>query len=164
MTLSDIVRERPSGRNITITLPGIHNVLNTLAALSTTDSGASQSRKLPMRSVISVEQGGVLRSSARSMELPLIDDYAHHPTEIKTTLAAARSRFQHRRIWAIWQPHTYSRTRLLEREFINSFTEADVVVLQKSMHPGSEKRIIHQKSLLNKWTRKKPALYPNSQR
>ena len=59
----------------------------------------------------------------------VIDDYAHHPTEIKATLAAARSRFPGRRIWAVWQPHTYSRTRALFDGFVGAFGEADETVV-----------------------------------
>ena len=71
--------------------------------------------------------------------ITLIDDYAHHPTEIKTTLAAARSRYQHNRIWAIWQPHTYSRTRLLEKDFINAFSDADEVIVTE-IYASREKK------------------------
>jgi len=58
----------------------------------------------------------------------IIDDYAHHPTEIQATLAAARQRYGERRLWAIWQPHTYSRTRLLLPKFATSFADADRVI------------------------------------
>ena len=59
----------------------------------------------------------------------VVDDYAHHPTEIRTTLAGARSRYAGRRIWAVWQPHTYSRTQLLLDEFAQSFADADRVIV-----------------------------------
>jgi UDP-N-acetylmuramate--alanine ligase len=59
----------------------------------------------------------------------VIDDYAHHPTAIRSTLAAARSRYPGRRIWAVWQPHTYSRTRALFKEFGSAFADADDVVV-----------------------------------
>jgi UDP-N-acetylmuramate--alanine ligase len=62
-------------------------------------------------------------------DVTVVDDYAHHPTEIQVTLAAARQRFPGRRIWAVWQPHTFSRTRLLLSEFATSFINADRVVL-----------------------------------
>jgi UDP-N-acetylmuramate--alanine ligase len=65
------------------------------------------------------EAGGVL----------VIDDYAHHPTEIRATLSAARSRYPGRRIWAVWQPHTYSRTRTLFDGFATAFTDADAVIV-----------------------------------
>jgi UDP-N-acetylmuramate--alanine ligase len=59
----------------------------------------------------------------------VIDDYAHHPTQIRTTLAAARGRFPGRRIWAVWQPHTYSRTQALLQEYATAFSDADVVIV-----------------------------------
>jgi UDP-N-acetylmuramate--alanine ligase len=62
-------------------------------------------------------------------DVTVVDDYAHHPTEIQATLAAARQRFPGRRIWAVWQPHTFSRTKLLLSEFSTSFANADRVVL-----------------------------------
>jgi UDP-N-acetylmuramate--alanine ligase len=65
------------------------------------------------------EQNGVL----------VIDDYAHHPTEIRATLAAARSRYPGRRIIAVWQPHTYSRTQALLAEFANAFGDADETIV-----------------------------------
>lgn len=58
----------------------------------------------------------------------IIDDYAHHPTEIRATLAAARQRYAGRRLWAVWQPHTFSRTKLLLKAFRRSFADADQVV------------------------------------
>jgi UDP-N-acetylmuramate--alanine ligase len=67
----------------------------------------------------------------------VIDDYAHHPTEIRATLAAARARFPGRSIWACWQPHTYSRTRTLLADFAGSFTEADQVVVTE-VYPARE--------------------------
>ena len=59
----------------------------------------------------------------------VIDDYAHHPTEIKAKLSAARARYPKRRIWAVWQPHTYSRTKTLLHEFMRAFGDADEVIV-----------------------------------
>ena len=111
-----------------IRLPGAHNVRNALAALTVT-----------MRLGVDFAQacralagfGGVQRRFQLVGEVggvTVIDDYAHHPTEIKATLAAARQRFPGRRLWAVWQPHTFSRTRLLLDQFAASFTQADRVV------------------------------------
>jgi len=58
-----------------------------------------------------------------------VDDYAHHPTEIRATLAAARRRYVGRKIWAMFQPHTFSRTRALLADFAASFTDADHVLV-----------------------------------
>jgi UDP-N-acetylmuramate--alanine ligase len=59
----------------------------------------------------------------------VIDDYAHHPTEIRATLAGAKARYPDRRIWAVWQPHTYSRTQTLLFEFTRAFADADEVLV-----------------------------------
>jgi UDP-N-acetylmuramate--alanine ligase len=58
-----------------------------------------------------------------------VDDYAHHPTEIRATLAAARRRFAGRQLWVMFQPHTFSRTRTLLADFAASFSDADHVVI-----------------------------------
>jgi UDP-N-acetylmuramate--alanine ligase len=59
----------------------------------------------------------------------VVDDYAHHPTEIRATLKAARDRFPNQTLWAVWQPHTYSRTRTLLDEFAEAFDLADQVIV-----------------------------------
>jgi UDP-N-acetylmuramate--alanine ligase len=59
----------------------------------------------------------------------VIDDYAHHPTEIRSTLSAARCRYPDRSIWAVWQPHTYSRTRELINDFKDAFADCDHVIV-----------------------------------
>ena len=59
----------------------------------------------------------------------VFDDYAHHPTEIRATLRAARSRYPVANIWAVWQPHTYSRTLALMDQFTTAFNDADQVIV-----------------------------------
>lgn len=59
----------------------------------------------------------------------VIDDYGHHPTEIRATLAAARASYPEHTIWAVWQPHTFSRTKLLLDEFASAFGDADHVIV-----------------------------------
>ena len=58
----------------------------------------------------------------------VIDDYAHHPDEIRATLSSA-AHYPHNRIWVVFQPHTYSRTKLLFNEFADALSHADKVVL-----------------------------------
>jgi UDP-N-acetylmuramate--alanine ligase len=109
-------------------VPGEHNVRNALAAIivgldlgvdfSVIRQGLAEFGGMGRRFQILGEAGRVT----------VIDDYAHHPTEIQATLAAARQRFPGRRLWAVWQPHTYSRTRLLREQFARSFDQADRVV------------------------------------
>ena len=59
----------------------------------------------------------------------VIDDYAHHPTEVRATLAAARSRYPGRRIVAVFQPHTFSRAALYAREFAAALSGADIAIV-----------------------------------
>lgn len=110
-------------------IPGEHNVRNALAAIAVcSELGVDFS---VIRKELA-EFGGIGRRFQMVGEVgdvTIVDDYAHHPTEIQATLAAARQRFPGRRIWAVWQPHTFSRTRLLLPEFATSFADADRVVL-----------------------------------
>jgi UDP-N-acetylmuramate--alanine ligase len=110
-------------------LPGKHNVRNALAAIAVLNALglAFAEVQAPL-----AEFGGVGRRFQIVGEVGnviIIDDYAHHPTEIQVNLAAARERYPGRRLWAVWQPHTYSRTRLLLDEFAASFEAADRVIV-----------------------------------
>jgi UDP-N-acetylmuramate--alanine ligase len=110
-------------------VPGEHNVLNALATVAaaitlgvkfdTIRAALGKFEGLGRRFQVVGEIGDVA----------IVDDYAHHPTEIKATLAAARQRFSSRRIWAIWQPHTFSRTKTMLGEFAGCFEQADRVVV-----------------------------------
>jgi UDP-N-acetylmuramate--alanine ligase len=119
------------GRTSTVELqvPGRYNVRNGLAALAVT-----QILELPLADA--AQALGQFSGTGRRFELlgevngiVIIDDYAHHPTEIRATLAAARNRYPSRRIWAVWQPHTYSRTRSMLGEFAAAFSDADEVIV-----------------------------------
>jgi UDP-N-acetylmuramate--alanine ligase len=114
---------------INLRVPGRHNVQNALAALA-----VAHLMNLP------VDQAGKalseFRGTGRRFEvrgevngISVIDDYAHHPTEIRATLSAARMRYPKSRLWVVWQPHTYSRTRLLFHDFIAAFDQADHVLV-----------------------------------
>jgi UDP-N-acetylmuramate--alanine ligase len=114
---------------VELEVPGKHNVANALAALT-----VAQLQGLPIHEA--AQALGKFSGTGRRFEVrgevagvTIIDDYAHHPTEIKATLSAARSRYPGRRVWAVWQPHTYSRTISLMNDFINSFADADEVIV-----------------------------------
>ena len=118
----------PAG-TLTLHVPGLHNVRNALAA-----AAAAGAFDVPLTDALTALAS--FRGAARRFEqkgdvggVVVIDDYAHHPTEIAATLAAARSRFADRRIWAVFQPHTYSRTRNLLRELAHSFDDANEVIV-----------------------------------
>jgi UDP-N-acetylmuramate--alanine ligase len=114
---------------IELQVPGRHNVANALAALTV-------ARLLGLPLAKAGQALGQFIGAGRRFEvrgevngITVVDDNAHHPTEIRTTLAAARSRFPGRRIWAVWQPHTYSRTQALFEAFVNAFGDADQVIV-----------------------------------
>jgi UDP-N-acetylmuramate--alanine ligase len=122
---------------VRLRIPGRHNVLNALATIVVADwlglpfetarSALTEFRGVDRRFEIKGEVAGVT----------VVDDYAHHPTEIRATLAAARERFPGRRVWAVFQPHTYSRTRALLDEFARAFADADEVVVLR-IYPARE--------------------------
>jgi len=130
-------REGTISVEVALQVPGLHNVSNSLAAFAVADrlgldmervaKALSDYRGTERRFDIKDEVAGIL----------IIDDYAHHPTEIKSTLAAARSRFPGRPLWIVWQPHTYSRTRTFIEDFVAAFDEADHVVVTE-IYPARE--------------------------
>ncbi|HUM71034.1 MAG TPA: UDP-N-acetylmuramate--L-alanine ligase [Chloroflexota bacterium] len=116
--------------------PGKHNVLNALAAIivgldlgvdfNTIRTALAAFSGINRRFELIGEVGDV--TGATTDVVTIIDDYAHHPTEIEATLQAARQRYPGRRLWAVWQPHTFSRTKLLQNRFAACFAAADRVV------------------------------------
>ena len=115
---------------------GRHNVLNSLAAAATArwfgHDALRAARTL-------ADFGGVRRRfqlKGERAEVRVVDDYAHHPTELAATLEAARSTVGDGRVIAVFQPHRYSRTRALYREFGGSFGAADAVVVTEVYGSG----------------------------
>jgi UDP-N-acetylmuramate--alanine ligase len=123
-----------------LSIPGEHNIANALAAfaccyglgvpvesiVSTLESYTGTQRRFD---VIGITQNGIT----------IVDDYAHHPTEIKATLKAAKN-VPHKELWCLFQPHTYTRTLALFDEFAESFDEADKIVMAE-IYAAREKNI-----------------------
>lgn len=115
--------------DFTLKVPGLHNVSNALAATAAA-TWAGVGREIIQLALS--EFSGAARRFQRLGErdgVLVIDDYGHHPTEIQTTLKAARERYKDRKIWCVFQPHQYSRTRLLLKDFARSFGDANLVLL-----------------------------------
>ena len=113
---------------ISLNVPGYHNVKNALAAISV---ASEMGIDFTIIKDALKEFNGVLRRFDIEGEINgimIVDDYAHHPTEIQSTLDAARKGWD-RRIVAVFQPHTYTRTREFYKEFAQSFDDADVLVI-----------------------------------
>lgn len=116
---------------VELQVPGEHNVRNALAAMAVVEllGYSQQEAAAALRAFQGTSRRFELRGEVKGVTV--IDDYAHHPTEITATLAAARTRYVGRRIWAVWQPHTYSRTLALFAEFSRAFKDADEVIVSE---------------------------------
>lgn len=134
---------------ITLNVMGIHNVYNSLASIA-----AAHTYNIPIEVIINSIQ--YYKGTHRRLEtkgyingIRIMDDYAHHPTEIKATInALKKSTLQ--KLWCVFQPHTYSRTKLLLEQFSESFYEADKVIIA-DIYASREKDtgIIHSRKLVN---------------
>ncbi len=124
----DFIKKGRFIKRITLSVNVDHNVSNALAALAVSD--------LLDISIDDASLGlGKFRGTKRRFEykgevngITIIDDYAHHPTEIRASLMAARH-YPHREIWCVFQPHTYTRTKALFHEFVDALSYTDHIVL-----------------------------------
>jgi UDP-N-acetylmuramate--alanine ligase len=121
-------------------IPGEHNVRNALAALAVVELLGLSTQKAARALAKFSGTGRRFEIRGEAKGVTVIDDYAHHPTEIMATLAAARTRYPGRRIWAVWQPHTYSRTQTLFAEFSRAFKDADEVIVSEVYAAREAKR------------------------
>ncbi len=126
---SFVYRSGAAAASVRLQVPGLHNVLNATAALAVVERCGLDVQR-------AAEALAEFRGSGRRFEVlgsargvKVIDDYGHHPTEIRATLAAARARYPQADLWAVWQPHTFSRTQTLFQQFAGAFGDADHVVV-----------------------------------
>ncbi len=120
----------------TLQIPGRHNVLNALAAI-----GVGLDLEIPFVTIqralagfAGVQRRFQVRGTARGVMV--VDDYGHHPAEIRATLAAAKAGFDCR-VVTVFQPHRYTRTRDLRQEFLTAFNQADVLLVM-DIYPAGE--------------------------
>lgn len=114
--------------SIILSVPGIHNVINSLAAIAACSiTGCSYD---VIKKALARFKGTHRRFELKGLMngIKIIDDYAHHPSEVMATLKAAKNS-EHSRIWCVFQPHTYTRTKFLMKEFATAFEDADEVIL-----------------------------------
>lgn len=137
-----VLPESTTKTKIILNMPGKHNVLNSLAAITVAhllgvDTSAMQKalqtfdgigRRMQQYGEIKTTKGSVL----------LVDDYGHHPTEIKATLEAAKNAWKERRIVVVFQPHRYTRTRDLFEDFSNVLSRADALIVTEIYSAGEE--------------------------
>lgn len=121
-----------------IQLPGKINVYNVLGALATLRSLGFHPEQIALDTL---SYKGVKRRFeivSQKNEIEIIDDYAHHPTAVKETLDAARLKYPNKRIWAIFEPHTFSRTKATLPNLAKAFDAADKVLISE-IYPAREK-------------------------
>ena len=125
---------------VALSVPGEHNVYNSLAAIAVTEKmGISLEDIIHGLSIF----GGAKRRfelKGKVNGITVIDDYAHHPTEIEATLHAAKN-YPHGRLICVFQPHTYSRTKAFLKDFAKALSLADIVVLA-DIYAAREKNTI----------------------
>ncbi|MGB4124894.1 MAG: cyanophycin synthetase, partial [Dethiobacteria bacterium] len=129
-------RAEPLTGTVTLQVPGRHNVSNAVAALAV-------AAELGLNPGGCAETLTEFRGAKRRFEVigevngvTIIDDYAHHPTEVRVTLQAARA--AGKRVCCIFQPHRYSRTAYFFEEFARSFNDADLVLLHRVYSAGEK--------------------------
>lgn len=127
-TIYDLYVKGQKLSEVVLRIPGKHNVLNSLAAIATAlEMGASIKQILCAMAIFT---GAKRRFEVKYKDsnIKIVDDYAHHPTEIVATIKAARQTLPGR-IICVFQPHRYSRTQMLFTEFIESFADLDILIL-----------------------------------
>jgi UDP-N-acetylmuramate--alanine ligase len=124
---------------IILNLPGIHNVYNALASIA-----VGFELEIPfdlIKSALQTAEGVQRRLEIKGEKkgITVVDDYGHHPTEIKATLQAARECWPGKRIVVVFQPHRYTRTRALFEDFTRAFYQSDLLVVLPIYAAGEEK-------------------------
>jgi len=154
----DLVVEGEPAGELTVGVPGDHNIMNALGATAAALAAGAKvedcQRSLKRFSGV----GRRFELVGEGSDITVVDDYAHHPTEIDATIAAARDAFSGRRIVALFQPHLYSRTRDFAESFAKALGSADLAVLteiypaREAPIPGISSGLIadHMRTLLGK--------------
>ena len=123
-----VLVNKDSEKPVSLGVPGIHNIYNALADIALADVLSVDFSVV--RSALSEFHGTERRFEYKGMMngTTIIDDYAHHPTEITATLTAAIN-YPHKSLWCVFQPHTYTRTKALMKDFAKALSAAQNVVL-----------------------------------
>lgn len=143
---------------INLSIPGEHNILNALSAFA-----CCHILGVDIDDIVNTlnKYTGTQRRfdvlGRTYNDIKIVDDYAHHPTEIKATLSAIRN-MKHNNLWCLFQPHTYTRTMALIDDFATAFAEADKIVLAE-IYAAREKNIykISSRTLMNKIKEAEPS-------
>lgn len=112
-----------------VRIPGRHNIYNALAVITMGSEAGLETKKIMKALPGFTGMDRRFMCKGRVNQITVLDDYAHHPTEIRATLKAVREKHSPRRLWCVFQPHQYSRTRFLLDDFADSFKLADITIV-----------------------------------
>ncbi len=127
---------------IQLKVPGKHNAINALSVLAAMDLLKMPVERCKKALEEFVGTGRRFDILGVADQVTIINDYAHHPTEIQATLAAARQQYENHSIWVVWQPHTYSRTLTLMDGFIQAFQDCDHIIVTEIYQSREPKKDI----------------------
>lgn len=124
----DLVIDGTPSFHVELSVPGAHNILNSLSAIA-----VALELEIPLDQIQAglLAFGGTKRRfeyKGKVNDITIIDDYAHHPTEIKATLTSAKN-YPHHELWCVFQPHTYTRTKAFLHDFADALSHADHILL-----------------------------------
>lgn len=160
-TIFDVLRNNAPMGTFKIKLFGDHNVLNALAVIATVSHLGYDLEKI--KGALNNFSGTIRRFEIKGEVngVTIVDDYGHHPTEIRVTLKAARERYSGKRIWCVFHPHTFSRTKALFPDFVQAFNDADKIIVLDVYGSAREKAgEVHSKDLVEALKKQgKDALY-----
>ena len=148
-TQFEVVRPDDNNLKVTLSMPGRHNVLNALAVVALSDHLGVNDESLVR--ALSEFQGVGRRFQLtgfiqkRGQQIPVIDDYGHHPKELEVTFDTVRSVYPGRRLVSVFQPHRYSRTQDLFDDFVSVLNRADELVLMP-VYPAGEPPLVGAES------------------
>lgn len=128
-TVFTVVRDGIPLGEVFLSIPGYHNVLNALAALIVADHQGVAFEDAAKSLTDFKNSGRRFDIRGERDEVIIVDDYAHHPTEIQATIHAARQRYPRHQVWAVWQPHTFTRVKQFMSGFVAAFDEAHHVLV-----------------------------------
>ncbi|MAF20812.1 MAG: UDP-N-acetylmuramate--L-alanine ligase [Parcubacteria group bacterium] len=142
---------------IKLSIPGQHNLLNGAAALKA-------ACKLGIKQGLAKQSLAEFKGIKRRFEITgvkqgfvFVDDFAHHPTEVQVALKAARQTYPQKKIWAVFHPHTFTRTRVLLKDFGQSFKQADQIIILDIYGSAREKAgKIHARDLVREIEKHQP--------
>jgi len=124
----EVIKDKKELANVHLSVPGVHNVGNALAAIAVCDHLGIDASSISEGLCDFTGTDRRFQYKGKIGDVTIIDDYAHHPTEIAATLAACAN-YPHKKLWLVFQPHTYTRTKALFDEFAKALCAADEVVL-----------------------------------